>query len=109
MYINLNLEQQDQVLGNCEKAHYLGNCEKNRAKNVQCRPPGVDRKFMCTSGILANGQVGSQAERQGPWASCSNLSCFSPVVLTKLGLEISNSPLYHMEQNPQLAGKRTIV
>ncbi len=35
-------------------------------KLAQFRPPEIERECMCTSG---NGQVGSQADHQGPWAS----------------------------------------
>ena len=43
----------------------------HRVKISSISTPGVEKEYMYTlCGTLANGQVGSQAGRQGPWACC---------------------------------------
>ncbi len=42
----------------------------SRAKISSISTPEVEMEYMSNFSLLANGQVGSQTECQGPWASC---------------------------------------
>ncbi len=56
-----------------KSAHILETAA-HRAKLAQFRAPRGRKSLYAHFWNLVNGQVGSQAERQGPWASCLNIT-----------------------------------